>query len=458
MISRFFIDRPIFASVISLLIMLAGCIALIALPVAQYPDLVPPAVTVKADYTGASAEVVAQTVAAPLEQAINGVDDMIYMNSRASSDGKLELTVSFAVGTDPNQATIDVNNRVQTVLPTLPEDVRRFGVIVEEKSPSILMAVTLLSPGGVYDTTYLSNYALINIIDDLKRIPGVGGVWLFGARDYSIRIWLKPDKMAQLGLSAADIAAAVRAQNCQYAAGKLGQPPVGDDTGRVYSLIVRGRLDTPEQFGDIILRANPDGSSLRLRDVAKVELGALVYEFTGKKNGALSVPIVINLSSGANAIATGDAVKARMQEIEKSFPPGVAYVIPYDTTTFVRISIKEVVITLCEAVVLVFFIVFIFLKSFRATLIPCLAVPVSIIGSFAGMYAFGFSINTLTLFGLVLSIVSHPARPRSRPWSRSPAPSSPSCLCCAPCLCRLLSCRAWPAPCTASLPLPSVCP
>lgn len=404
MISHFFIDRPIFASVISILFILAGFIALLSLPVAQYPELVPPAVTVRANYTGASAEVVAKTVAAPLEQAINGVDDMIYMNSRASSDGKLELTVSFAVGTDPDQATIDVNNRVQTVMPTLPEDVRRFGVIVEEKSPTVLMVVTLMSPDGVYDTTYLSNYALINIIDDLKRIPGVGGAWLFGARDYSIRIWLKPDKMAQLGLSASDVAAAVRAQNSQYAAGKLGQPPVGKDTGRVYSLIVRGRLDTPEEFGNIILRANPDGSTLRLRDVAQVELGALTYDFTGKKDGALSVPIIINLSSGANAIATCDAVKERMDEIEKRFPLGVVYFIPYDTTTFVRISIREVVNTLFEAVLLVFFIVFIFLKSLRATLIPCLAVPVSIIGAFAGMYAFGFSINTLTLFGLVLAI------------------------------------------------------
>jgi len=404
MISRFFIDRPIFASVISLLFILAGFLALISLPIAQYPELVPPSVSVSATYTGASAEVVAQTVAAPLEQAINGVDDMIYMSSLSSSDGKLQLNVTFAVGTDPNQATIDVNNRVQTVMSTLPEDVRRFGVTVEEKSPTVLMVVTLYSPGGIYDTTYLSNYALINIIDDLKRIPGVGEAWMFGARDYSIRIWLKPDKMAQLGLNAEDVASAVRAQNMQYAAGKLGQPPVGDDTGRVYSLIVRGRLDNPEQFGDIILRSNPDGSSLKLKDVATVELGALVYEFTGKINGALSVPVVINLSSGANAIATADAVIERMNELSKRFPPGVVYTVPHDTTTFVRISIKEVMFTLFEAVLLVFFIVFVFLKSLRATLIPCLAVPVSIIGAFAGMYAFGFSINTLTLFGLVLAI------------------------------------------------------
>jgi len=404
MISRFFIDRPIFASVISLLFLLAGGISLVRLPVAQYPDLVPPAVTVRAEYTGASAEVVSQTVAAPLEQAINGVDDMIYMNSLTSSDGKLELTVTFTVGTDPDQATIDVNNRVQTVLPVLPEDVRRFGVTVEEKSPTILMVVSLTSPGGIYDTTYLSNYALINVMDDLKRLPGVGSAWLWGARDYAIRIWLKPDKMAQLGLSASDIAAAVRSQNMQYAAGKLGQPPTGEDTGQVYSLIVKGRLDNPEEFGNIILRSNPDGSSLRLKDVATIELGAQVYEFTGKLNDELSMPIIINLSSGGNSIETADAVLARMEELKKRFPPGVAYSIPYDTTTFVRTSIKEVVWTLFEAVVLVFFIVFIFLKSFRATLIPCLAVPVSIIGAFAGMYAFGFSINTLTLFGLVLAI------------------------------------------------------
>jgi hydrophobe/amphiphile efflux-1 (HAE1) family protein len=404
MISRFFIDRPIFAIVISILIILAGGMALIELPIAQFPDLVPPTVSVKATYTGASAEVVAKTVAAPLEQAISGVDDMIYMNSLAASDGNLQIIVTFAGGTDPDQATIDVNNRVQQALPTLPEDVRRFGVTVEEQSVTILQVLSLVSPGGVYDTTYLSNYALINILDDLKRIPGVGGAWLWGARDYSIRIWLKPDKMAQLGLTASDISEAVRSQNMQYAAGKLGQPPVGDDAGRVYSLIVDGRLENPEQFGDIILRANADGSSLRLKDVARVELGALTYEFTGKLDGAQSVPIIVNLSAGANAIATADAVLARMEELKKRFPPGVAYSVPYETTTFVRISIREVVKTLLEAVALVFLIVLLFLKRLRATLIPCIAVPVSIIGAFAGMYAFGFSINTLTLFGLVLAI------------------------------------------------------
>jgi len=404
MISHFFIDRPIFATVISLLFILAGGIALRGLPIAQFPDLVPPTVKIKATYTGASAEVVAQTVAAPLEQAVNGVDDMIYMNSIASSDGNLEITVTFALGTDPDQATIDVNNRVQRVMPSLPEDVRRFGVTVEEQSLTILMVISLSSPGGVYDTTYLSNYALINIMDDLKRIPGVGEVWLWGARDYSIRIWLKPDKMAQLGLTASDVVEAVRSQNMQYAAGKLGQPPVGDDTGRVYSLILRGRLNEPEEFGDIILRANPDGSCLRLKDVARLELGALIYEFTGRCDGDLSVPIIVNLSSGANAIETADAVMAHMEGVKKRFPPGVAYNIPYETFTFVRISIKEVVITLLEAVVLVFLIVYLFLKRLRATLIPCLAVPVSLIGTFAGMYVFGFSVNTLTLFGLVLSI------------------------------------------------------
>ena len=404
MISRFFIDRPIFAIVISILFTLAGGLALMGLPIAQFPDLVPPTVSVKATYTGASAEVVAKTVAAPLEQAISGVDDMIYMNSLAASDGNLQIIVTFAGGTDPDQVTIDVNNRVQQALPKLPEDVRRFGVTVEEQSVTILQVISLTSPGGVYDTTYLSNYALINIMDDLKRIPGVGDAWLWGARDYAIRIWLKPDKMAQLGLTASDISEAVRSQNMQYAAGKLGQPPVGEDAGRVYSLIVDGRLENPEQFGDIILRANADGSSLRLKDVATIELGALTYEFTGKLNGAQSVPIIVNLSAGANAIATADAVLSHMEELKRRFPPGVDYSIPYETTTFVRISIKEVVKTLLEAVALVFLIVLLFLKRLRATLIPCLAVPVSIIGAFAGMYVFGFSINTMTLFGLVLAI------------------------------------------------------
>jgi len=404
MVSRFFIDRPILSIVISLLFILAGSIAMSVLPVAQFPELVPPTVSVKTNYPGASAEVVANTVAAPLEQAINGVDDMIYMNSLAASDGSLQITVTFATGTDPDQATIDVNNNVQKVLPTLPEDVRRFGVTVDEQSVTILMVICMVSPGGMYDTTYLSNYALINVMDDLKRLPGVGDAWLWGTRDYSIRIWLKPDRMAQLGLTVADINQAVRSQNMQYAAGKLGQPPADDDIGRVYSLIVDGRLDTPEQFGEIILRANPDGSTLRLRDVARIELGALNYEFTGKLNSELQAPIIVNLRAGANAIATADAVLERMEELKKRFPPGVDYAVPYETTTFVRVSIKEVVKTLFEAVALVFLIVLLFLKRLRATLIPCLAVPVSIIGTFAGMYACGFTINTLTLFGLVLAI------------------------------------------------------
>lgn len=404
MFSRFFIDRPIFATAISLLFMLAGGIAIFNLPVAQFPELVPPTVSVTTTYTGASAEVVSQTVAAPLEQAINGVNDMIYMNSFASSDGKLQIIVTFEVGTDPELATINVNNRVQTVLPTLPEDVRRFGVTVKEQSLTILQVICLFSPGHVYDTTFLSNYALINVLDDLKRLPGVSDAWLWGARDYAMRIWLKPDRMAQLGLTADDVAAAVRSQNMQFAAGKLGQPPVDDDTGRSYSLIVKGRLDSPEEFGDIVLRSNPDGSSLRLKDIARVELGALTYEFTGKLDGELMVPIIVNLRSGANALATADAVEARMQELRQRFPAGVDYAIPYETASFVRSSIREVVKTLFEAVLLVFLVIFVFLKRFRATLIPCLAVPVSIIGAFAGMYAFGFSINTLTLFALILAI------------------------------------------------------
>ncbi len=404
MISRFFIDRPIFATAVSLLCRLAGGGATFNLPVAQFPDMVPPTVIVTTTYTGASAEVVSKTVAAPLEQAINGVDDMLYINSLASSDGSLQIIVTFDVGTDPDQATINVNNRVQTVLPILPEDVRRFGVTVKEQSLTILQVICLASSEGVYDTTFLSNYALINILDDLKRLPGVSDAWLWGARDYAMRIWLKPDRMAQLELTVDDIAAAVRSQNMQFAAGKLGQPPMDVDTGRAYSLIVKGRLDSPEEFGDIILRANPDGSSLRLKDVARVELGALTYEFTGKLKGELVVPIIINLRSGANALATADAVVARMEEIKKRFPAGVDYDISYETANFVRISIWEVVKTLFEAVVLVFLVMLLFFKRFRATLIPCLAVPVSIIGAFAGIYAFGFSINTLTLFALVLAI------------------------------------------------------
>ncbi|WP_428074574.1 efflux RND transporter permease subunit [Candidatus Avelusimicrobium luingense] len=406
MFSKFFINRPIFATVISLLISLAGIISITTLSIEQYPDLTPPTVSVTASYPGASPEVIATTVAAPLEQQINGVEDMLYMNSTSTSNGDMNLMVSFKVGTDPDQAMINVNNRVQQATASLPEDVRRYGVTVEKKSSAILQLIALYSPSGSADTTTIGNYALINIVDDLKRIEGVGDAQVMSANDYSIRIWIKPDVLSQRNLSVGDIVSAVQAQNAQRAAGKIGQPPLPVVVDRTYSIIAPGRLTTPEQFENIILRAGSDGTTLLLKDVATVELGSQTYEFNGSYNGKPAVPIGIFLSPGANAVATAKAVQTRMAELSEQFPPslGMEYKVAYDTTLFVKESIKEVIHTLLEAMLLVFLVVYLFLKDWRATLIPCLAVPVSIIGAFAGMQVFGFSINTLTLFGLVLAI------------------------------------------------------
>lgn len=400
----FFLRRPVFSTVISLIVTLVGALAITVLPVEQYPNLTPPQVEVTATYNGASAEVVAETVASLLESQINGVDNMIYMSSVSSGTGSMTLTVSFAVGTDPDQATIDVNNRVQLAQPQLPQEVQRMGVSVLKKSPAILQIVFLTSPDKRYDTIYLSNYALLNIIDELKRLPGVGDVKNFAAQDYAMRIWLKPDRMSQLGLVPDDIATALRDQNAQFAAGRMGEEPMSPGVGVTWQITTKGRLATPEEFGNVILRTGEDGSILRLKDVAHIELGAQSYGFIGKYNTVESIPLGIFLSPGANALETAEAVRAKMAELEASFPVGVAYSIPYDTTTFVKISIEEVVKTLFEAMILVFCVVFLFLQNWRATLIPCIAVPVSIVGTFAGMYLFDFSINTLTMFGLVLAI------------------------------------------------------
>lgn len=406
MFSKFFINRPIFSTVISLLISLAGIVSITMLPIEQYPDLTPPTVAVTASYPGASPEVIANTVAAPIEQQVNGVEDMLYMNSTSSSNGDMNLTVSFKVGTDPDQAMINVNNRVQGATATLPEDVRRYGIQVNKKSSAILQLIALYSPNGHSDTTTIGNYALLNIVDDLKRIEGVGDAQVMSANDYSIRIWIKPDVLSQRGLSVSDLVAAVQAQNAQRAAGKIGQPPLPVKVDRTYAIIAPGRLTDPKEFEEIILRANPDGTSLRLKDVARVELGSQTYEFNGSFNGKPAVPVGVYLSPGANAVATAKAVDAHMKELAQSFPPDldIAYTVAYDTTLFVSASIEEVIHTLIEAMILVFLVVYLFLKDWRATLIPCLAVPVSIIGAFAGMLLLGFSINTLTLFGLVLAI------------------------------------------------------
>ncbi len=404
MISKFFIDRPIFASVLSIVIVLVGLIAMRILPVAQYPEIVPPQVVVSATYPGASAQTIAETVAAPLEQQINGVEDMIYMQSTSTGSGTMSLSVFFQTGTDADQATINVNNRVQRATTVLPEEVRRQGVTVTKRSSSILQIVALSSPDRRYDTIYISNYALVNVIDELRRTPGVGDASLFGASDYSMRIWLRPDKVAQYNLTPGDIAAAIREQNAQFAAGRFAEEPMPGRQDFTYSVTTQGRLADPREFEQIILRSDESGGALRLKDVARVELGSQNYSTVATLNGAPTVPIGIYLQPDANALEVSTAVNATMQRLAQRFPDGLRYDVPFNTTTFIKVSIDEVIRTFIEAIVLVVIVVFLFLQNWRATLIPLLAVPVSIVGTFAGMYALGFSINLLTLFGLILAI------------------------------------------------------
>jgi HAE1 family hydrophobic/amphiphilic exporter-1/multidrug efflux pump len=403
-ISRFFIDRPIFASVLSAFIVIAGLAALRVLPVAQYPDILPPEVDLQAFYPGANAETVAETVAAPLEQAINGVDNMLYLRSASAGNGSLGMTITFAIGTDPDLAAINVNNRVQSALSQLPEEVRRQGVTVRKRSTSFLQIIALDSADPRFDAVFVSNYALLNVVDELRRVPGVGDAQIFGSKDYSIRIWLRPDRLAQLGLTPSDVAAAIREQNAQFAAGRVGEEPSRDDADFTFSVTTLGRLTEPDQFERIVIRTTDSGGIVRLKDVARVELGSREYNFSAARNGKPTVPIGIFLKPGANALEVGTAVRARMAEMQKSFPAGLDWSIPYDTTVYVKVSIIEVVKTLAEAMLLVFAVVFLFLQNWRATLIPMLAVPVSLIGTFAAMLVFGFSINTLTLFGMVLAI------------------------------------------------------
>jgi hydrophobe/amphiphile efflux-1 (HAE1) family protein len=403
-ISRVFIDRPVLATVLSLVIVLAGLVAMRALPIAQYPEIVPPEIVVSATYPGVNARTIAETVAAPLEQQINGVEGMIYMRSTSTGSGTLNLSVYFQIGTNPDQATINVNNRVQRATALLPEEVRRQGVTVSKRSSSILQVLTMSSPDRRYDTIYISNYALINVIDELRRTPGVGDATLFGASDYSMRIWLRPDKVAQYNLTPSDVAAAIREQNAQFAAGRFGEEPMAGQQAFTYSVTTPGRLADPREFEDIILRSDENGATLRLKDVARVELGSQNYSTVATLNGAPAVPIGVYLQPGANALEVARAVHATMDRLAQRFPEGLRYDVPFNTTRFIEVSIDEVIRTFVEAIALVVLVVFLFLQNLRATLIPVLAVPVSIVGAFAGMYLLGFSINLLTLFGLILAI------------------------------------------------------
>jgi len=403
-ISKFFIDRPIFAGVLSLLIFIIGLISIPLMPIAEYPEVVPPSVVISAIYTGANPKEISDTVAAPLEEQISGVENMLYMNSQANADGTLSITVTFKLGTDPDKAQQLVQNRVSQALPRLPDVVRQFGVTVIKSSPDLTMVVHLVSPDSRYDMLYLRNYAVLNVKDQLAKLQGVGNVTVFGAGDYAMRIWLNPEKVAARGLTAGDVVAALREQNAAVAAGVIGAPPNDGSVETQLSVNATGRLQTPEEFGDVIIKTGKNGAPTRLKDVARVELGASEYALRSLLNNKQAVAIPIFQAPNSNAIQISDDVRAKMEELKKSFPDGVDYSIVYDPTTFVRDSIQAVIHTLLEAILLVVIVVIVFLQTWRASIIPLLAVPISVVGTFALMHAFGFSINALSLFGLVLSI------------------------------------------------------
>ncbi|MDE1158374.1 MAG: efflux RND transporter permease subunit [Neorhizobium sp.] len=403
-ISRFFVDRPVFAAVLSVLILVAGLIGMRSLPISEYPEVVPPSIVVRATYPGANPKVIAETVATPLEEQINGVEGMLYMNSQATSDGVLNLTVTFKLGTDPDKAQQLVQNRVSQAEPRLPDEVKSLGVTTVKSSPDLMMVVHLVSTGDRYDLTYLRNYATLNVKDRLARIDGVGQVQIFGSGDYSMRIWIDPQKAAEHSLSAGDIATAVRGQNVQAAAGTIGASPNVPGIDLQLNVNAQGRLQTPEEFGNIIVKTGSNGEITRLRDVARIEMGAADYSLRSLLDGKEAVAIPVFQAPGSNAIAISDSVHATMAQLQKAMPDGMKYEIVYDTTEFVRASIEKVIDTLLEAIALVVIVVILFLQTWRASIIPLIAVPVSIIGTFAVMYVFGFSINALSLFGLVLAI------------------------------------------------------
>ncbi len=402
--SHFFITRPVFAAVLSIVILIVGGIALFQLPIAQYPEIVPPTIQVSATYPGANAQIVADTVASPIEQAVNGVENMLYMSSQCTNDGAMLLTITFKLGTNLDTAQVLVQNRVAIAEPKLPEDVRRTGITTLKKSPDLTMVVHLISPHGKYNQLYLSNYAFLQIKDTLSRLPGVGDVTIFGARDYSMRVWLDPNKIASRNMTASDVVNAIREQNVQVAAGVLGQPPTPKGQQFQLTLSTMGRLVEPKQFEDIVIKTGADGQVTRLKDVARVELGALDNTMDSMLDGEPAVAMVIFQLPGSNSLDTSKAVRAEMERLKQRFPPGVDYRIIYDTTMFVRDSIAAVVQTLFEAIGLVVLVVIVFLQTWRAAIIPLVAVPVSLIGTFAVMEAIGFSLNNLSLFGLVLAI------------------------------------------------------
>ena len=402
--SRFFIDRPIFAAVLSILIFVAGVIAIPLLPISEYPDVVPPSVQVRAEYPGANPKEIAETVATPLEEAINGVENMMYMKSVAGSDGVLVTTVTFRPGTDPDQAQVQVQNRVAQAEARLPEDVRRQGITTQKQSPALTLVVHLVSPSGKYDSLYLRNYATLKVKDELARLPGVGQVQIFGAGEYAMRIWLDPNKVAARGLTASDVVSAMQEQNVQVSAGQLGAEPMPTRSDYLLSINAQGRLQTEEEFGNIILKSGDNGEIVRLHDVARIEMGSGSYALRAQLNNKDAVGIGIFQSPGANAIELSDAVRGKMAELATRFPDGMSWKSPYDPTVFVRDSIRAVVDTLLEAVILVVLVVILFLQTWRASIIPLLAVPISVVGTFAALYLLGFSLNTLSLFGLVLAI------------------------------------------------------
>jgi hydrophobe/amphiphile efflux-1 (HAE1) family protein len=404
MISSVFVDRPRLAIVIAFVITIAGALAMLKIPVAQFPDIVPPQVTVTANFPGASAGVVESSVAQPLEAAIVGVDKMLYMKSTSGNDGSYTLTVSFALGTNPDINTVNVNNRVQSALAQLPTEVQAQGLVVQKKSSAVLQFVVLYSKSGEQDPVFITNYAIINVLDAISRTPGVGQATLFAKLDYSMRIWFDTQRLTSLNLAPSDVVAAIRAQSVQAPVGRIGARPIGDDQQFQLNVQTQGRLTTSTQFGNIVLRANADGSVLRIKDVARVEIGAQNMDSESRIDGQPGVPIGIYLAPGANAVTTAAAVQATLSKLSERFPAGLTYLVDFDSTTFVADTVREVLKTLGEAFVLVVIVVFLFLGNLRATIVPAVAVPVSLIGTFAVLLALGYSANTVSLLAMVLAI------------------------------------------------------